>query len=159
MRRRNLKQVSINWAMKAMEVWCALHLQMFEVFDICSGSYNVFITVALKARLRFDAWVTCSSITGLYQWCSYNGVVLCFPVLCCVVLCCLVLCCSARSSSQEGGGRCHQLHSPQGNLEASSKPESTRSNQRLPAGLLQTGERGASWTAHDRGHLLPWSSG
>lgn len=102
----------------------------------------------------FDAWVTCSSITGLYQWCRYNGVVLCFPVLCCVVLCC-----SARSSSQEGGSRCHQLNSPQGDLEASSEPEAARSNQRLPAGLLQIGERGATRTAHDCGRLLPWSSG
>lgn len=66
-----------------------------------------------------------------------------------------MLCCSAWSSSQEGGGGCPQLHGPQGDLEASTDSEAARPDQRLPAGLLQARERGASRPAGHRGRFLP----
>lgn len=68
---------------------------------------------------------------------------------------CGVLCCSAWSSSQEGGGGCPQLHCPQSGLEASPDFEAARPDQRLPAGLLQARERGASRPAGDHGCFPP----
>ena len=68
---------------------------------------------------------------------------------------CAVLHCSARSSSQEGGGGQPQLHCSQGDLEASPVCEAAWPDQRLPAGLLQAREGGASWPASHRGHFTP----
>lgn len=67
---------------------------------------------------------------------------------------CVDLCCSAWSSAQEGGGRRPQLHGPQGDLEAPTVSETARPDPRLPGGLFQTGERGASRPAGHHGRLL-----
>lgn len=61
-----------------------------------------------------------------------------------------MLCYSARSASQESGGGGPQLHCPQGDLEASAVCEAAWPDQRLPAGLLQARERGASRPASHR---------
>lgn len=66
---------------------------------------------------------------------------------------CAGLCCSAWSSPQEGGGRCPQLNRHQSDLEGPPICEAAWPDQRLPAGLLPAGERGASRTAAHHGHL------
>lgn len=66
-----------------------------------------------------------------------------------------MLCCSAWSSSQEGGGGCPQLHGAQGDVEASAVGEAAWPNQRLPGGVLPTGERRASRAAGHHGRLPP----
>ena len=77
---------------------------------------------------------------------SWGGCVsLCFFFCILTVLPSLVH--SARRSSAAGGGGGGELDGAAGDVEASARHQAARSDPRLPGGVLEAGERGATRTA------------